>query len=522
MSFFLGFSNTPAAEEVAKEIDGLANGETSRPNATTGDRVEADENAVVGRRENAQSLKAIFLGTPSPTNALLSWATFAFNMLLAAMALDMIYRAPVFYPSHDVSFARVGYVSDTSARILIREPNIAALPVEVSYRREDPKPFTTASVLRPLDDSWKTAYPLVTALSKDTDFTTTILINGLSPDTRYRYALSTNHTGYFVTAPRPGQVSKRPSYEATFTFLHSSCIKPRVPYSPFSHPLEIPGFKHLAALLPRLHASFMLFLGDFIYIDVPTRIGSTVEDYRREYRQMYASGDWPSVSSDLPWVHVYDDHEIANDWDKTIQDPYPAAFDPYMHYQIAPNPPPVHKNANTTYFSFTHGPAAFFLMDTRRYRSPEFDPRDASHPEKTMLGKQQLRDLLAWLHEPVPSGVRWKFVVSSIPFTKNWRFGSEDTWGGYLHERQIILEAMWDVSSTGSHSITYGGRREGVGVVVLSGDRHEFAATAFPPPLNGAWPQTATVHEFSTSPLSMFYLPVRTYWQADDEDVSIK
>lgn len=81
-------------------------------------------------------------------------------------------------------------------------------------------------------------------------------------------------------------------------------------------------------------------------------------------------------------------------------------------------------------------------------------------------------------------------------------------WAGYLYERQIVLEAMWDVSARG----------DGVGVVILSGDRHEFAATAFPPPKNGKWPLSATVHEFSTSPLSMFYLPVRTYWEVEGED----
>lgn len=67
---------------------------------------------------------------------------------------------------------------------------------------------------------------------------------------------------------------------------------------------------------------------------------------------------------------------------------------------------------------------------------------------------------------------------------------------------------MWDV----------GLRGDGVGVVVLSGDRHEFAATAFPPPRDGKWPLSSTVHEFSTSPLSMFYLPFRSYWEVEGED----
>ena len=66
---------------------------------------------------------------------------------------------------------------------------------------------------------------------------------------------------------------------------------------------------------------------------------------------------------------------------------------------------------------------------------------------------------------------------------------------------------MWDV----------GAQSTNIGVVILSGDRHEFAATAFHPPEKGKWPPTATVHEFSTSPLSMFYLPLRSYWTVPGE-----
>jgi alkaline phosphatase D len=81
-----------------------------------------------------------------------------------------------------------------------------------------------------------------------------------------------------------------------------------------------------------------------------------------------------------------------------------------------------------------------------------------------MLGAEQLSDLLAFLERPEPRGVKWKIIASSIPFTKNWRVNGLDTWAGYLDERQKILESMWDV-----------GARGGVGVVIISGDRHEFA-----------------------------------------------
>jgi alkaline phosphatase D len=80
------------------------------------------------------------------------------------------------------------------------------------------------------------------------------------------------------------------------------------------------------------------------------------------------------------------------------------------------------------------------MMDTRSYREPSLEsPADSVN--KTMLGKEQLADLLSFLEKPAAVGVKWKFVISSIPFTKNWRVNGLDTWGGYLHERQIILES---------------------------------------------------------------------------------
>ncbi|MCJ1483702.1 hypothetical protein MMC06_003870 [Schaereria dolodes] len=445
----------------------------------------------------SQALKTVLLGLPSPTSRFWSLLTVAINVSLSVFVADLVYRTPLLYQSQDLSFARVGYVSDTSASIMVREPDVANLPIYVSYRRA-PEP-DSSDIKR--EDPWNSAGKCYW-LSNDTDWTYSLTISLLKPSSRYQYAVSNNHSGFFTTAPLIGQTA--PDSEK-FTFLTSSCIKPRFPYSPFSHPLHIPGFFYLAKWIPVLKASFMLFLGDFIYIDVPRRLGTDVETYRRDYRQVYASPDWPSVSDHLPWIHVIDDHEIANDWDQQTSTPYPAAIDPWQHYHGSINPPP--SQPGVTYFEFTQGPASFFLMDTRRYRSRE-SATNVTSPEKTMLGVAQLSSLLAYLSRREPEGVKWKIVVSSIPFTRNWRLNSIDTWAGYLHERQIVLKAMWDVGTRG----------DGVGVVVLSGDRHEHATTAFPPPKDSKWPLSATVHEFSTSPLSMFYLPVRTYWEVEGED----
>ncbi|KAI9647189.1 hypothetical protein NHQ30_003572 [Ciborinia camelliae] len=487
---------------------------------------------VVVEEKSSRPIRTILTGSPDPVSYLLSILTFLINAGLVLATIDLVYRAKVFYPSTELSFARMGYIGPTEANLLVREPDLSKLPISVTYELAT--------------DSWANMFGkpqlagTIKSLSEDTDFTQALKFSlPNNPEKTYRWTTSNNHTGFFTTPPKPGGLPQ----SGSFTFFTSSCIKPRFPYSPFDHALEIPGLRHMADVIKTIPggAQFMLFLGDFIYIDVPKRFGVTKEDYRREYRQVYSSPDWPAVGTNLSegkskikdptlsdcspdyWSsgrgsqfgHVLSVLPIPSA-DHDAGQVYKAAADPWQHYQMAVNPPRARQSEtynglrdNATYFEFTHGPASFFLMDTRTYRDSSSD-LPANSTGKSMLGAQQLADFLDFLKKPEPKGVKWKIVTSSVPFTKNWRVNSMDTWAGYLNERQVILEAMWDVG-LGGH-----------GVVIISGDRHEFAATAFPPPLNGRWPVSATVNEFSTSPLSQFYLPIPTYWQDDDADIKIK
>lgn len=241
-----------------------------------------------------------------------------------------------------------------------------------------------------------------------------------------------------------------------------------------------------------------MFLGDFTYADVPKLMGTTTESYRRHYRQVYADLKRLAWNA-LPTLHVFDDHEIINDYDPGSLSLYKPAIDAWKLYQASGNPAAVRDNA--TYYTFTRQGIPFFMMDTRTYRSLKHATDDA---QKTMLGAQQLADLHAWLVASRNAPV--KFLVSSIPFTKNWNAGVDttDTWAGYLHERELILEWLW--------------REANGGVLILSGDRHEAAAIRFPSPDGDT---SRDVYEFSTSPFSQFYIPIRTHYQVDEEDVTI-
>ena len=55
-------------------------------------------------------------------------------------------------------------------------------------------------------------------------------------------------------------------------------------------------------------------------------------------------------------------------------------------------------------------------------------------------------------------------------------------------------------------------------VIIISGDRHEFAAIEF----NSNDPKLHTIREFSTSPLNMFYIPFIRTMRMQSEDSFIR
>lgn len=467
--------------------------------------VRFEEDILVRDDVDTPAWKILAYGAPSAKRFGPSILTFVINVILVLLTADALFRARWLYPVDDLSFVRLGHVSHTEAKFLIREPDQTKMPVTLEIHIKDAQP--------PFDNVlWQTGGG-VRWTTNETDFTGVLTVPLTHSQQRvYEWRTSNNHTGEFLAPPKPGHV---PQYnDGKFTFLSTSCILPRFPYNPLDHPLAIPGLRHLADRLPELGAQFMLFLGDFIYVDVPERFGKSVDEYRMQYRQVYASPDWAPVAQNLSWIHVLDDHEISNDWSSNTTGIYNNAVEPWHIYQANLNPPHAQiagslgRRKAATWFEFAQGPVSVFMLDTRSYRSSNNLPFEDE--DKTMLGEEQLTDFLAWLARPEPNGVSWKIVASSIPFTKNWPVNVKDTWGGFLTERKKILEAMWDAGA------------KGYSVVILSGDRHEFAATKFPPPPGSKWPETAAAHEFSTSPLNQFASPIPTYKQTDDEDVMLK
>ncbi|KAI0221493.1 hypothetical protein L0F63_001593, partial [Massospora cicadina] len=140
-------------------------------------------------------------------------------------------------------------------------------------------------------------------------------------------------------------------------------------------------------------------------------------------------------------------------------------------------------NIEPSFYSMVYGDIGFYFWDTRRFRSLG---TDADGPDKTMLGELQKEKFKEWIRE-TQDRVKVRFIVSSVPLTYNWVIfdAVKDTWKGYRHERQELLEFLAPIKN----------------VFFLSGDRHEVSVVSLP----------FNKLEFSISPINQFYGPLKFY-----------
>ncbi|KAJ2790524.1 hypothetical protein GGI18_001742 [Coemansia linderi] len=394
------------------------------------------------------------------------------------MCLDFVYR-PLLTPGLDLFIFRPGHVSHNSAKLHIRYPDGGDLELRYKELGSDwiparNVPWESAGVFEPPTNA--------------TDFTMTTALMNLQPSTKYIVALHcrqpTLHSQTallssleFKTAPMPGD-------PAHLRFATGSCIKPNFPYRPTLSP-DIRGFASILDHSDDL--DMIVFLGDFIYADLPLYFGSTVEDYRRLYRQVYRTKSAYRLVRKVPMIHVYDDHEIMNNWHAGDAPPMGSALAAYNEYNGLANPP---SPTNRAYYNFTYGDIAFYAWDTRRYRSRWETENEVGRSRATMLGKEQKVHFTQWL-AAVNHTAAVKFVISSVPLTFGWsnEDSSQDTWRGYPTERAEILELTRHVPN----------------LFFLSGDRHEMAAVELP----------SGNMEFSTSPISQFTFPLVGQFRAN-------
>ncbi|MEO0326948.1 MAG: alkaline phosphatase D family protein, partial [Myxococcota bacterium] len=257
--------------------------------------------------------------------------------------------------------------------------------------------------------------------------------------------------------------------------------------------------------LARSRYAFFVGLGDMIYGDgrceetgrfgnaqvaAPFVESARIEDFWAHWR--YARGD--SALAKLlrvtPYVALWDDHEVANDF---------APSDPLMGVGLRAflhhNPIDVGESAGRRlHRALRWGRNVELLaLDARQHRDPASRP-DLEGAPKSMLGSEQR----AWLEERLrESDARWTVIASSVPLSiptgsEQARDGWADGGNGQGYERE--LRALLAVA-----------RDAGRNLVFLTADVHFSTVLRYAPFADEA--PDFVVHEVVVGPLSAGIYP---------------
>jgi alkaline phosphatase D len=302
---------------------------------------------------------------------------------------------------------------------------------------------------------------------------------GLEPARWYFYRFEAlgqrSAVGRTRTAPAAGDA-------ATLHFAIASCQR-------FDHG-HYAAWRHAAAD----GLDLVLFLGDYIY-EYPSPPGrvrahaggyvNTLNAYRERYAQYKGDPALQAAHAAAPWLLVWDDHEVDNDYaglqGQALQPDFArqraAAYQAYWEHLPFPKSTRPRGADMRIYGRVDWGALArIHLLDDRQYRDPQACPREKrggsntlpvaicpslDEPRRSLLGSEQER----WLQDGWDLARPWNLVGQQTLMARfSWadpRLGAvawTDGWDGYAPARTRLLDGI-------------ASRKLG-GAVVLGGDVH--------------------------------------------------
>ena len=301
-------------------------------------------------------------------------------------------------------------------------------------------------------------------------------VEGLRPDREYWYRFKAGRhlspAGRARTAPRGTAASLLAAFASCARYEHG----------------YFTAYRRLAEDRPDL----VLHLGDYLYEysqDAHAVLSGavrhhegpeteTLADYRRRHAQYKTDPDLQAAHAAAPWVVVWDDHELADNWAGDTpklpeQQPYfrdrrEAAFRAY--YENMPlRRTSVPRGADMRlYRRIRWGRlATFHMLDTRQYRDDQGcgdgykDCPEAFDPARSITGEEQERWLLDGFRR---SRARWDILGQQVFFAQRdsdagpLKVTSQDAWDGYVASRERITRGWVDAGVRNA--------------VVLTGDVH--------------------------------------------------
>ena len=307
----------------------------------------------------------------------------------------------------------------------------------------------------------------------DDDYTVRVDASGLQSNTRYWYRFRVD--GYEVrgrtrTAPAPGAAVDR------LAFGFGSCQNFENGY--YAAHRDVAGSD----------LDLFVWLGDYIYEYARTpgalrehtgEVCRTLADYRARYALYRSDADLRAAHASCPWVVVWDDHEVENDYAADLSADPAVASDAFLKrraqayrawWEYMPTRLPRPDGATLRiYRDVTWGALAHLhLLDGRQYRSDQAcndaflsnEPpcADWSRADRTMLGAEQETWLLDGLRA---SNAAWHVIGNQVVMADarlNGAVLNYDMWDGYPAARARLLRGMAEA----------GGRD----IVVVTGDIH--------------------------------------------------
>jgi phosphodiesterase/alkaline phosphatase D-like protein len=301
------------------------------------------------------------------------------------------------------------------------------------------------------EDMRRTVATAVVPTGRSIDGTLKARIGGLKPHSRYYYVWE---SGDDVSPVGRTQTLVPPTSNQPQLLAISSC-------------------QHYSFGYFRAHADaaaqdldLCVFLGDYIYevkrqpspneprID-PIE-ATDLRSYRAKYRLYRGDDGLRELHRLHPAVHIWDDHEVANNY--TDNRPAPSPMQRAAAYRVAFEWLPRNVFPRERFRIFKRislgAHADLFLLDERQYRSVNADGNPV-----LILGERQMQWLIAGLKA---SKAQWKIIANQVVIAP-MDFGSgqgEDSWGGYDDSRTRLLGEI---------------ERAGISnVVFYTGDAHVF------------------------------------------------
>lgn len=315
-------------------------------------------------------------------------------------------------------------------------------------------------------------------------------IGGLLPNRPYFYRFRVGGIASQIGMTKTAQAIGMPLQKYKFAWL--SCAH-------YEH-----GLYTAYGDIAKQNPDMVLGLGDYIYEvsygpqmrRMPVEEAWSLEDYRLIYGATKMDKDLQEAHRVAPWLFIWDDHEVANDYQgdigKVMQGFDQKAFLTRKHaaYKAFFEHLPLRSRARfdasnrmRVYGQSNHGNLLeFTLLDTRQYRDRAACPSegryeaetvsratcaDLTDKNRTILGARQER----FLNEQFMRGLsKWSILVQPTLFgtvnqknNKNEWAAYNDGWSGFEPARQKIIDMM-------------ARRKKDSSCVVIGGDVHAFWA----------------------------------------------